>query len=100
MRLERIRWREAEPPDANALARRLSEEGFDAICWTDSPGADYPPHRHDHDESLWVVRGQITFGVAGAEYTLEPGDRLMLPRGTAHTARVGPEGATYWIGRR
>ena len=81
-------------------AIRLAEEGFDAFVWTDAPGADYAAHHHDHDESLWLVRGGITFGTQGAEHPLGPGDRLMLPRGTVHTARVGPAGATYWIGRR
>lgn len=101
MRLERIPWPEAEaPPDADALAQRLAEEGFDAFSWTDAPGADYAPHEHPHDESLWVVRGRITFGAEGSEFVLGPGDRLMLPKGTVHTARVGPAGATYFIGRR
>lgn len=100
MRLEVIPWSGAEAPDEAALGRRLAEEGFDAFVWTDAPGADYAAHHHDHDESLWLVRGGITFGTQGAEHPLGPGDRLMLPRGTVHTARVGPAGATYWIGRR
>lgn len=100
MKLERIPWSRSEPPKAADLARRLADEGFDSFSWTDAPGTDYAPHHHPHDESLWLVSGRISFGVDDRTYELGPGDRLMLPRGTIHTARVGPEGATYWIGRR
>lgn len=100
MRLEQIAWNASGDPDADVLTQRLADEGFDAFSWTDPPGADYAPHDHPHDESLWVVRGSITFGAEGAEFALGPGDRLMLPAGTVHTARVGPQGATYLIGRR
>ena len=100
MQLERIPWRGAEAPTEAVLRRRLEEEGFDAFVWHDAPGADYTPHCHDHDESLWVIDGEIVFGVSGQEYRLGPGDRLMLPEGTVHTARSGVQGATYLIGER
>ena len=100
MKLERIPWPEAGPPDESALRARLAEEGFDASVWSDPPGQDYPPHHHDHDESLWMVRGSMRFGIGGRDHVLGPGDRLMLPAGTVHAALAGPEGATYLIGRR
>jgi quercetin dioxygenase-like cupin family protein len=100
MQLERIPWTGAEAPTEDALRHRLEEEGFDAFLWHDGPQADYTPHSHDHDESLWVIDGEIVFGVGGKEYHLGPGDRLMLPEGTVHTARSGAQGATYLIGER
>lgn len=86
--------------DAAGLQRQLEAEGFSVWAWTDPPGSNYQPHSHDHDESLWVVRGEIIFGAAGREFRLGPGDRLMLPKGTVHTARAGADGATYLIGER
>ena len=44
--------------------------------WRDDAGADYQPHAHDHAESLWVIRGEITFGIGDKHYTLFAGDRL------------------------
>lgn len=98
MRLERIPWPEECAPVERQLNQRLVDEGFDVFRWRDEAGAQYEPHAHDHDESLWVIEGEIVFGIAGREYGLGPGDRLMLPAGTVHTARVGHEGATYLIG--
>ena len=101
MILERIPWTAEEPPAEATLHERLARDGFDDVFrWHDAAGSAYAPHSHDHDESLWCVAGLITFGIAGREYPLGPGDRLMLPKGTVHTALVGPEGATYLIGQK
>jgi len=100
MRLERISWDGSGVPSEGVLRRRLEAEGFGVFCWRDGPGATYTAHAHDHDESLWVVDGEIPFGAVDGELRLGPGDRLMLPRGTVHTARAGPRGATYLIGER
>ena len=100
MQLEVIEWRTKDAPSETALRARLAADGFDAFVWTDPPDADYQPHSHDHDESLWVIAGEITFGVDGVEYRLGPGDRLMLPADTVHTAHAGAAGATYLIGEK
>ncbi len=100
MRLDRIPWAGPGRPVEAALRATLVREGFEVLGWDDAPGARYAPHSHDHDESLWVVDGVMTFGVGGAELRLEPGDRLMLPAGTVHTAVAGPAGATYLVGQR
>ena len=100
MRLEVVAWDGSATPSAASLRRRLEAEGFRVFQWHDGPDAKYTAHAHDHDESIWVVEGEITFGAAGREWRLGPGDRLMLPEGTVHTARAGGAGATYLIGER
>ena len=92
MRFELIPWMERSTPSEDDLRRRLEEEGFQVFRWSDPAGADYQPHSHDHDESLWVIEGEIVFGVSGESFRLEAGDRLMLPKGTVHTAHAGPRG--------
>ncbi len=86
------------PVDEDAFRRQLADEGFDVFRWTDPAGATYAPHAHEQDESLWVLDGQIVFTIAGREYRLRPGDRLLLPKGTLHSAHAGPRGAVYLIG--
>jgi quercetin dioxygenase-like cupin family protein len=100
VQLGRILWSGDGAPQEAALRARLEREGFRVFTWRDAPGATYSAHSHDHDESLWVVEGQITFDAAGEQLRLGPGDRLMLPQGTTHTAQAGPRGATYLIGER
>jgi quercetin dioxygenase-like cupin family protein len=100
MQLEVIPWPDATAPDEPTLRRRLEADGFDVFAWQDAPAAAYTAHHHDHDESIWVVAGELTFGIAGHDWRLGPGDRLMLPARTVHTALGGPAGASYLIGQR
>jgi quercetin dioxygenase-like cupin family protein len=99
MRLEILPWDGSGDPTEEGLRARLEREGFSAFSWSDAPGAHYVEHAHDHDESIWLVAGAIRFGAGGRELVLSPGDRLMLPAGTRHTADAGPDGATYLIGQ-
>jgi quercetin dioxygenase-like cupin family protein len=100
MELEVIPWRGASKPSETEVSDRLAREGFQSFAWQDPPGASYTPHAHPHDESIWLLEGEISFGIAGDQYTLHAGDRLMLPADTVHTALAGPAGATYVIGQR
>lgn len=100
MKLEHIPWRGERPPDADTVRRHLESEGFTVVRWSDAPGRVYTPHSHDHDESLWMIAGGMTFVIDGRSYHLGAGDRLQLPRGTVHTAEADAGGAQYLIGER
>jgi quercetin dioxygenase-like cupin family protein len=100
MELRQIPWSDAREPGENALRRRLEAEGYEVHSWHDPADRVYGDHHHEHDESLWLVRGSMLFQIDGRDYALGPGDRLELPAGTLHRARAGPDGATYLIGQR
>jgi quercetin dioxygenase-like cupin family protein len=77
-------------------AGRLAAEGLDAQSWSNAPGVVYAVHSHDYDKVIVVGAGSIAFHlVERCEWVdLAVGDRLELPAGTAHGARVGPSGVT------
>jgi quercetin dioxygenase-like cupin family protein len=100
MKLEVLRWRGAAAPGEAQLRATLVAEGYDVLSWSDPAGTTYEPHTHQHDESLWLVSGEMTFGIAGQSYALRAGDRLLLPRGTVHSAVAGVAGASYLVGQR
>lgn len=100
MELEVVRWRGDRSPLESDLRSTLESEGYSVFAWSDRAGTTYEPHSHPHDESIWLVRGEMTFGAAGAEHVLRAGDRLMLPKGTVHTAVAGGDGASYLVGQR
>jgi len=100
MRLEVMRWNGNGEVKEEAFRLLLQEEGFDVFRWRDESGTEYQPHSHDHDESLWVIEGEMVFGAEGSSFSLRSGDRLILPRGTVHTARAGSQGVTYLIGEK
>lgn len=78
------------------VAGRLRAEGLEASTWSNGPGDRYGAHEHGYDKVIAVVSGSIAFGLPadGRSIQLEAGDRLELPAGTAHDARVGPIGVT------
>ena len=100
MRLEAIFWNGNGSIEENRLRLQLEEEGFSVFRWRDEAGVSYDPHSHAHDQSLWVIDGELVFGAGGRDLRLQSGDRLLLPRGTIHTAYAGTTGATYLIGER
>jgi quercetin dioxygenase-like cupin family protein len=77
------------------LDRRLRAEGLSASPWSNGPGDLYGDHDHGYDKVIVVAAGSITFGLSeGRSVELAVGDRLELPAGTRHDARVGPGGVT------
>lgn len=98
--LAKIPWDGEGDPVRSRLEESLLEDGYDPFAWVDEPGKRYEPHTHSHDESIWIIRGSMTFQIGGQAYDLGPGDRLILPRGSEHEATAGPEGCEYLIGQR
>ena len=99
MRLALVPWPDPGPPaEESALRTELAGAGLDVFSWSDAAGATYAPHHHDHDETIVLVAGEMTFTIDGRDYGLgRPGDRLLLPAGTVHAALAGAAGATYLI---
>lgn len=81
-------------PTESALRDRLSREGLQAYRWSNGPGDVYSTHSHGYIKVIYVVSGEITFGLPEQERDvhLEAGDRLDLPSGVTHNAKVGPRG--------
>ncbi len=94
MKLEITRWQGEQPPRASELREALRREPHAYSLWSNGPGDTYSTHAHDYDKLLVCLRGSITFTLpaTGESVELAAGDRLALPAGTAHGARVGPEG--------
>jgi quercetin dioxygenase-like cupin family protein len=80
-------------PEAGAIEAALRREATDVYGWSNAPGDTYAEHEHTYTKVLYCTRGSIEFVLAGGERLgLRPGDRLVLPPRTRHSAVVGPEG--------
>lgn len=84
------------------LMTRLQGEAGGCYSWSNGPGARYAAHSHGYEKVLYCVNGSITFTLEaeGKRVELKPGDRMVLPAGTSHSALVGPAGCTCIEGRR
>ncbi len=77
--------------------REIMEAGWWPISLRDAPGEIFEPHKHDADQTLYLVEGTLEFEADGRVHHLEPGDKLELPAFTVHSVKV-PNGAVYIIG--
>ena len=81
---------------------KLRAEATDCYSWSNGPGDRYAAHSHGYEKVLYCVDGSITFALEteGRRLELKAGDRMVLPRGTVHSAVVGSTGCTCIEGRR
>ena len=100
MKVKHFVWASERLPVEDLLQRTLENNGWAVHPWHDPCDRTCEPHAHDKDESVWMVEGEMDVTIADRVYRLRPGDRLLLPAATVRSARVGPLGANYLIGRR
>ena len=74
------------------LASGEATGGYEIFLQRGPEGSGPPPHRHPWDESFFVVKGQIDFGIGPESKTASPGTLVHLPAGTAHWFRFGKGG--------
>lgn len=79
-------------PSEEEIAGRMRAEGLDPHGWANAPGDTYGQHEHRYEKVLYCVRGGIVFHTDVGDLSLEPGDRMVLPPHTAHSATVGAYG--------
>lgn len=84
------------------LMAKLRSEADGCYSWSNGPGDRYAPHSHGYEKVLYCVDGSITFLLENEARRLElkAGDRMVLPRGTVHSAVVGAGGCTCIEGQR
>ena len=86
----------SKKPTLDELTAILKKEGLDCEVYSDRPGTKYGRHKHDFDDFIVIVQGQMKLGTDHGDWLLKPGDRLDLPRNTVHWAEmVGKEEVRY-----
>src|SRR4051812_5803996 len=72
-----------------------SEQSGGGLCMIEhaaSRGKRTPLHLHpDHDETVYVLEGELLLHIDGVEHTAGPGAVVWVPRGTPHALLVTSE---------
>lgn len=80
---------------------KLEEEGFETLyVWEDGPDTFYSDHKHLGDSAHIILGGEMTLTMQGRSQTYHVGDRVDVPGGAVHSAKMGPRGCRYLIGER
>ncbi len=82
--------------DKEAIAQEVRKEGFDPIYIDDPPGHFYPQHSHPETKLPVFLKGTMEVKVKDEKYNCSPGDKLIIPGNTEHSAKVGPEGCAFF----
>lgn len=65
------------------------------------PGRAYPEHTHAQETAHIILSGEMTLTMNRRAVDVSRGKPLlMLPAGTVHSARIGPQGSGYLMGER
>ena len=74
------------------LASGTATAGYEIFLQQGPEGCGPPPHNHPWDESFYVVRGEIEFGLDEEKRVGAPGTLVHIPAGTTHWFRFGKGG--------
>lgn len=74
------------------LASAAQTGGYEIFRQAGPENSGPPPHNHPWDESFYVIKGEIAFGIDGSDTTAVPGTLVHLPAGTTHWFRFGKGG--------
>jgi quercetin dioxygenase-like cupin family protein len=55
------------------------------------PGSRIPPHKHEHEQISYVVKGALKMTVGGETKLMREGDIAVVPSNVEHEAEVGDE---------
>jgi quercetin dioxygenase-like cupin family protein len=74
------------------LASGEATQGYEIFLQRGDEGSGPPAHSHPWDESFYVVRGEVDFGIGADARTATAGTLVHLPAGTVHWFRFGRGG--------
>jgi len=69
------------------LASNVQTHGYEITLQSGDEGVGPPPHRHDWDESFFVLRGSVELSIEGTASVYGPGTLVHLPADTVHGYR-------------
>ena len=70
------------------LASGAATQGYEIFLQQGPEGSGPPPHSHPWDESFYVVKGEVEFGVDDERHVAAAGTLVHLPAGTTHWFRI------------
>ncbi len=87
-------WVEIAPKISKKVLYANLETGAESYLLKAEPGAEAPPHVHEHDEHCVVLEGEFTYGEG---VYLKAGDYHFAPRGSEHGIACTDIGVLVYI---
>lgn len=78
------------------IAEKIKSEGFDPVEIVNEPGFIYSEHKHPQTKLLAFLEGSMDVTFGGKTYHCIPGDKVIIPGNTIHSAVVGKTGCVFF----
>jgi mannose-6-phosphate isomerase-like protein (cupin superfamily) len=79
------------PEGKDLMLRFLMHCKYSGANVAQARATKYHIHR-DHDEYVYILRGEHEFNVNGIRYNVKPGDLIIAPAGVPHSpTKLGPD---------
>ena len=100
--MEVIPWKSEKVPGADYVGGELRKIGYVVSAHPFPVNHQSVTHNTlNGEEILWMVKGKIDLNIDQKKYTLNAGDRILIPKGLKYHFRVNsPEGAFYLLGKK
>ena len=87
---EAVRWDAVEPRTVipGFHGRFVHSANLTFALWSIDAGAAAPEHAHLHEQTVYVLSGELELTVAGATRRLPEGSMLVIPPHVPHAARA------------
>jgi len=73
--------------EITVLASGERTHGYEVFLQRGAAGTGPPPHSHDWDETFYVTKGEIEFGLGDDTSVARPGTLVHVPAGATHWFR-------------
>ncbi len=83
--------------DRERTAESWASRGFSCDLWVDPPGQRWEDFTHRTDEVVTVVEGTMEFEIEGNIHRPKPGEELLVPAGSLHSARNIGDSTARWL---
>lgn len=80
-----------------AVAKEWRTHGYSCALWIDPPGQEWLNYRHDCNELVTVVDGQLKILIDGHELIANPGDEVFIPKGAFHSVWNIYKTTSQWL---
>lgn len=81
--------------------RQMTHDGFFPHYVLTRPEGDIrPPHVHEYDAHVHVLKGTLTIQMTAGPVTLQENESCLVPAGERHAEATGPEGVILLVGCR
>lgn len=84
-----VRHKFRTPVDHGEVSRDWHERGYSSAAWRPAAADRRPGQTYERDALIVVVQGRLDIQMHGADYVLEPGDELFIPKGAPFAVRPG-----------